>query len=123
MAKLLLLLDDVVINEYPLDKKRNTIGRSSSSDILVDDPVVSSQHAVITTTKNTFMPEILDVYFKDLKSTNGSRINKMKPTKNQKLKNGDTIEIGRSIYRFDDEQNTDGTVTATAIYIPDDHID
>lgn len=118
MAKLLLLLDDVVINEYRLDKNRITIGRGSSSDILVDDPIVSSQHAVITTSKNTFMPEILDVFFKDLNSTNGSRINKLQPKEQQKLKQGDTIEIGRSIYRFDDEQETE--VDETAIYVPDE---
>ncbi len=118
MAKLLLLLDDVVINEYPLDKKRITIGREASSDILVDDPVVSGQHAVITIDKNTFMPETLDVFFNDLKSTNGSRINKLRPKERQKLKNGDTLEIGRSVYRYDDGQNS--PIDATAIFIPDD---
>ena len=117
MAKLLLLLDDVVINEYPLDKKRITIGREASSDILVDDPVVSGQHAVITIDKNTFMPETLDVFFNDLKSTNGSRINKLRPKERQKLKNGDTLEIGRSVYRYDDGQNS--PIDATAIFIPD----
>ncbi len=118
MAKLLLLLDDVVINEYSLDKKRITIGREASSDILVDDPVVSSQHAVITINKNAYMPETLDVFFNDLKSTNGSRINKLRPKERQKLKNGDIIEIGRSVYRYDDGQNA--PIDATAIFLPDD---
>jgi len=118
MAKLLLLLDEVVINEYPFDKKRITIGRSPSSDILVDDPIVSGQHAVITTNKNAYMPEILDVHFKDLNSTNGSRINKLKPKEQQQLKNGDIIEIGRSVYRYDDEQNAG--IDETAIYLPDE---
>jgi len=119
MAKFLLLLDEVVINEYPLNKKHTTIGREASSDILVDDPVVSNQHAIITINKNSFMPETLDVLFNDLNSTNGSRINKLKPKERQKLKNGDIIEIGRSIYRYDDEQ--ENPVDATAIYIPDEH--
>jgi len=119
MAKLLLLLDEVVINEYPLNKKHITIGREANSDILVDDPVVSNQHAIITINNNSFMPETLDVLFNDLKSTNGSRINKLQPKERQKLKNGDIIEIGRSIYRYDDEQNN--PVDATAIYIPEEN--
>lgn len=121
MAKLVLLLDDVAINEYRLDKERITIGRGTGNDILVDDPVVSTQHAVITTNKNTFMPEILDVFYKDLKSTNGSRINKIEPKEKQKLRQGDIIQIGRSLFRFDNEH--DDTVDETAIYIPDDEDD
>ncbi len=118
MAKLVLMLDDVAINEYRLDKKQITLGRSSDNDVLVDDPVVSSRHAVITTNKNALMPELLDVFFDDLGSTNGSRINKMEPKKRQKLRQGDIIQVGRSLFRFDNEQ--DDVIDSTAIYIPDD---
>ena len=118
MAKMVLMLDDVAINEYRLDKRRTTIGRSSENDILVDDPIVSSRHAVITTHKNALMPELLDVFFDDLESTNGSRINKMEAKKQQKLRQGDIIQVGRSLFRFDNEQ--DEVIDSTAIYIPDD---
>lgn len=118
MAKLVLMLDEVAINEYRLDKERITLGRSSDNDILVDDPIVSSQHAVITTNKNALMPELLDVFFDDLGSTNGSRINKMGSKEKQKLRQGDIIQVGRSMFRFDNEQ--DEVIDSTAIYIPDD---
>jgi len=121
MAKLVLLLDDVAINEYRLDKKRITIGRNPDNDILVDDPVVSSRHAIITTNQNALMTELLDVFFEDLNSTNGSRVNKMAPKKHQKLRQGDIIQVGRSLLRFDSEQ--DEVIDATAIYIPDDDVD
>jgi pSer/pThr/pTyr-binding forkhead associated (FHA) protein len=118
MAKLVLMLNDVAINEYKLEKENITLGRSASNDILVDDPIVSTQHAIIRTKKNAFMPEVLDVFYEDLNSTNGSRINKMKLTKPQQLKQGDIIQIGRSVFRYEDEISDQ--IDATAIYLPED---
>lgn len=118
MAKLVLMLNDVAINEYKLEKEKITLGRSANNDILVDDPIVSSQHAVISTKQNTFMPEVLDVIYEDLKSTNGSKINKMKLDKPQQLRQGDIIQVGRSMFRYEDELSDQ--VDATAIYLPDD---
>lgn len=117
MAKLILMINDVAINEYKLLKDRITLGRSTENDILVDDPIVSSEHAVITTSQNAFMPELLDVTYSDLKSTNGSKINKMALNKPQLLKQGDIIQIGRSIFRYDNELG--GAIDETAIYLPD----
>jgi pSer/pThr/pTyr-binding forkhead associated (FHA) protein len=117
MAKLVLILDDVAINEFPLKKSRTILGRGSKCDILVDDPIVSSQHAILISNRNAYMPGLLDVQLKDINSTNGTCVNERKVT-TCKLKHGDMIQIGRSKFRFDDG-HTDISST-TAIYIRED---
>lgn len=117
MGKLVLTIDEVAINEYPLDKSRIHIGRSGDNDILVDDPIVSGRHALLNVKKSAYMPGLDDVVIQDLKSTNGTRVNG-RAIKSLKLKHGDVIEIGRSCFRYDDGK-TD-VVDTTAIYVPDD---
>jgi pSer/pThr/pTyr-binding forkhead associated (FHA) protein len=65
MAKLILSLDDVVLNEIPLTKERTTIGRKPHNDIQIDNLAVSGEHAVIETIMN-------DCILEDLGSTNGT---------------------------------------------------
>lgn len=115
MAKLVLTLDDVAINEYPLDKGRITIGRNPGNDILVDDPIVSAKHALVVLNKSPYMTGLADVFIQDLKSTNGTIVNGKKIDR-CRLKHADVILIGRAYFRFDDG-HTDITDT-TAIYIP-----
>ena len=62
------------------------IGRAPSNHIVIDNPVVSAQHAIVL--------KVGDFYrLKDLNSTNGTQINDIFVT-DADLKDGDTIRFG-----------------------------
>ena len=70
-----------------------TIGRDTSSDIVVDNKLASRHHAVIQ--------KIKDAYFlKDENSTNGTLVNGVKVPKDKyiKLNIGDQIQIGSMVF-------------------------
>ncbi|MBN2143144.1 MAG: FHA domain-containing protein [Candidatus Aureabacteria bacterium] len=69
------------------------IGRSVSNDITVDDLMVSEKH-VLLTIKRGEIPHL-----EDLDSTNGTLVNGKRVLKIQ-LKEGDSIQIGRTLFRF-----------------------
>jgi pSer/pThr/pTyr-binding forkhead associated (FHA) protein len=62
------------------------IGRAPLNDIVIDNPVVSARHAMITKFGDSY-------WLKDLNSTNGTRINSLLFTDGE-LKDGDTIRFG-----------------------------
>ncbi|MBZ0095618.1 MAG: FHA domain-containing protein [Sulfuricella sp.] len=86
MAKLVVILNGAMAGNHFIDKGRITLGRRSGSDIHLDDPGVSKEHAVIQTVGN-------DHIFEDLGSTNGSTLNGSRISKHI-LQNGDVIDIG-----------------------------
>lgn len=85
MAKLIFTLDGVVLDEYPLNKQRISIGRRPASDIHIDSLAVSGEHAAILTVGK-------DAFLEDLNSTNGTLVNR-KRIKKQMLQHGDLIEF------------------------------
>lgn len=93
MAKIVVLLDDVVIKEYPLNKERTTIGRRPYNDVIIDNLAVSGEHAVIITTAQ-------EVVFEDLGSTNGSFL-KGKAIKRHVLQDGETLELAKYALRYE----------------------
>jgi pSer/pThr/pTyr-binding forkhead associated (FHA) protein len=92
MAKLILSLDDLVLQEVPLTKERTTIGRKPHNDIQIDNLAVSGEHAVIVTIMN-------DCILEDLGSTNGTLVNGVLATKHI-LQNNDVIELGKYKLKF-----------------------
>ncbi len=92
MAKLILSLDDFVLNEIALTKERTTIGRRPNNDIQIDNLAVSADHAVIVMATDDWLVE-------DLGSTNGTLVNG-KPVKKQILQDNDVIELGRYKLKF-----------------------
>jgi pSer/pThr/pTyr-binding forkhead associated (FHA) protein len=78
--------------KFFLNKPELSIGRSSDSDILLDDITVSRHHAII---------EIIDgdYVIKDLGSLNGTYLNG-KIVNESKLSSGDRIQIGKYIFLF-----------------------
>jgi pSer/pThr/pTyr-binding forkhead associated (FHA) protein len=62
------------------------IGRSPLNDIIIDNPVVSAQHAMVSKVGDSY-------WLKDLNSTNGTHVNGP-PFTYGELKNGDTIRFG-----------------------------
>ena len=49
MAKLILTLNSKVLNQYFVDKPCLTIGRGPDNDIVINDPLLSREHARIVT--------------------------------------------------------------------------
>jgi hypothetical protein len=71
-----------------------TIGRSRQSDIVVDDPNVSRQHAEVRPRGGSWV-------LTDLGSTNGSSVNGRRIDRPEVLKPGDEIEVGTSAMTFE----------------------
>src|SRR6266513_5383942 len=68
------------------------IGRSPLNDIVIDNPVVSAQHAMLQKVGDTY-------WLKDLNSTNGTYINGLLFTYGE-LKDGDTVRFGAVMVIF-----------------------
>ncbi len=67
------------------------LGRDKSNDIVLDDKLVSRNHALLQKIKE-------DYFIKDLDSSNGTFVNDQKVPKNKyvKLKKNDVIRIGKT---------------------------
>jgi FHA domain len=100
-AKIILSMDGVVLQEYPLSKERMTIGRKAHNDIVIDNLAVSGEHAAIVTIQN-------DSFLEDLDSTNGVMVNGAS-TKKHFLQNSDVIEIGKYKIKYLNDQPTQTT--------------
>lgn len=71
------------------------VGRAPTADIVVDDPHLSRQHALLRVTGDT-------VTLDDLDSTNGTWLNDRRIVDVESLTDGDVIRIGRTELRFFD---------------------
>ena len=90
MAKLIVKLNNNIVQEYELEETVS-IGRERG-DIVLKNPAVSAKHAQVRVEQNDFILE-------DLKSTNGTFINKGRIS-TQKLRHGDVIGIGKFELEF-----------------------
>ncbi len=95
MAKLQVILDGSVVDEFRLTRGRVTIGRRRYCDILLDSPAVSGDHALIERIGR-------DVYLEDRDSTNGTKLNG-RPVRRQVLRFGDEIGVAPYILRYCDD--------------------
>jgi FHA domain-containing protein len=93
-------------NEYSLDKELVVIGRGSEADLRLADTGVSRRHGEIRE-----IGESRHAY-RDLGSTNGSKVNgkASTPANPIQLRDGDRIEVGKSalVYRKDETPRSDG---------------
>jgi len=96
MAIILLVQNNGKISKLPMKNRTITFGRSSKSDIKIDDKMMSGQHFSLTLTQN----RILTV--KDLDSTNGTFLNGSK-IENSKIFIGDQISVGETVFTLDKE--------------------
>lgn len=87
----LTLHGQIVESRRVFDSGRATIGRSYSSDIILDDFYVSPQHILV-------FRQDKEIYLKDMASENGTRINENKKIQDETvlIKSGDIIRIGRT---------------------------
>lgn len=77
---------------FETDNEQVSIGRNLKNDIQIDNPAVSSSHAVIRKVMNTY-------YMEDLGSTNGTFVNEKKIDKYELL-DGDEVIIGKHSLKF-----------------------
>ena len=71
-----------------------TVGRSRQCDVVLSDPNVSRQHAEIRPRGGSWV-------LTDLGSTNGSRINGRRVERSDVIRQGDEIELGATVLRFE----------------------
>lgn len=93
--------------EYKIKPGKNTLGRKPDNDIVIADESASRTHAEFYCEAN-----LLVVY--DLKSTNGTFLNRERITEPHVLRTGDQIRIGQHevIVSYRDDNNTAGLITA-----------
>lgn len=70
-----------------------TVGRSTETDIVLRDPLVSHDHARI-------LKKLDGYYIMDLGSTNGTFVGRARITDPTLLKPGSRIKIGSTVFRF-----------------------
>jgi pSer/pThr/pTyr-binding forkhead associated (FHA) protein len=109
MPKISVMLDEVVINEISLTKERTTIGRRPYNDVVMDNPTVSGEHAILIKTGD-------QVVIEDLHSTNGTYIGG-KAVKQQVLRDGDLMELGKYKIKYDAEVSN-GDYEKTMLFKP-----
>lgn len=102
MAKLVISMNGMNVREYSLESGRLTLGRSSVNDIVLNEPVVSGEHAAIQVAEETSIT--------DLGSTNGTYLNGQ-PIKKSPLRHNDVIRIGNHELRFVDASVQDFAAT------------
>jgi pSer/pThr/pTyr-binding forkhead associated (FHA) protein len=92
LAKLILTLNGSVINQYFIDKACVSIGRGADNDIVINDPVLSREHARVVSVGK-------DQIVEDLQSSNGTLVNGT-PLVRQILQHCDVIELGSHQLRY-----------------------
>ena len=92
MPKLIISLEEKVVEEIPIDKDIVTIGRRTDNDICLDNLAISGYHSQIKTVLN-------DCFLEDLNSTNGTFVNS-KIVKKHALRDGDIIDIGNHRIKY-----------------------
>lgn len=76
----------------PVHRPHQTLGRGPGVDLIMDDPTLSRQHAVIEFSDGHF-------HIRDLDSTNGVLLNG-EPVSESVIQHGDRIEIGGQVFQF-----------------------
>lgn len=92
MAKLVLSNAGAVVHQCFVEKERVSVGREPGNVIVVNDPMVSREHAAITAVGN-------DHILEDLGSANGTYVNGTRLTR-RILQHGDVIELGAFHLRY-----------------------
>ncbi|MDX1946487.1 MAG: ATP-binding protein [Pirellulaceae bacterium] len=95
---------------FDLRGETQTIGRDASNRIQLNDSEVSRRHAEVRRADG-------GLFVADLGSSNGTFINTEKVEKSRLLKNGDRLQIGRSLLLFTDADDRPGETLAHDIDI------
>ncbi len=105
-TKFVLLKDNQPVQQFVLSKELTVIGRQSDSDILIEDPAVSSRHAEVKVVGENYL-------IFDAGSTNGVHI-KGQRIKQRILKHEDVVTIGEHQLKFYYDANATIVTTTKA---------
>ncbi len=97
-AALVLIHGDDLGRKFDLESEETLIGRTSKADIQVDQDSVSRNHAKIRVDGPRITVE-------DMGSTNGTLVNDEHIEDIHRLRNGDLVKIGRTIFKFISSNN------------------
>src|SRR5438094_949539 len=86
MACLVVTREEADLVTHELTRDIITIGSTPLNHIVIDDPGVSAQHAIVARVAGSY-------WLKDLGSTNGTQVNGVSIS-DAELKNGDKIQFG-----------------------------
>lgn len=111
MSQLALLVDDVVVSIFPLDKPDITIGRDADCDIQIDETSVSGSHARLEIRPSEYLDGHEDIFVVDLGSTNGTMVND-EAIERCRIKPNDVIEIGFNRFKLMDDSEVNRETTA-----------
>ena len=92
MARLVLTCDGVDLVTHELVGDVITIGSAPLNHVVIDNPAVSAQHAILARVADSYR-------LKDLHSTNGTQVNGVSIT-DAELKDGDKIQFGSVVAVF-----------------------
>jgi predicted component of type VI protein secretion system len=102
MGKLVIKFQGRLVGEINLKLGDTKIGRKSTCEVSFNDPLVSSEHAVVKTVG-------LKSTIQDLDSKNGTFIENQRVTQHE-LRHGETILIGGHTLVYRDDMNLDAPV-------------
>jgi hypothetical protein len=104
--KLVKLVGSKVEAEYPLDAEVLRLGREQARTIPIDDPSVSRRHAEITCgAEGVAARDCSDWTITDLGSTNGTFINEERLTGSRRLRPGDQIRVGNTVFNYEEVES------------------
>jgi pSer/pThr/pTyr-binding forkhead associated (FHA) protein len=92
MARLVVNREEADLVTHELTRDIVTIGSAPLNHIVIDDPAVSAQHAILARVADSYR-------LKDLHSTNGTQVNGISIT-DAELKDGDKIQFGSVVAIF-----------------------
>jgi len=92
MARLVVNREEADLVTHELTRNIFTIGSAPLNHIVIDDPAVSAQHAILARVADSYR-------LKDLHSTNGTQVNGISIT-DAELKDGDEIQFGSVVAVF-----------------------
>ena len=116
MAELQLLVDDVVLKSFPLNKETIFIGRSPNNDIVIDEESSSSVHARIDLIPSELLEGFTDIFIEDLNSNNGTFVNDAQ-VKRKQIQNFDYIRIAFTNFKLISDKTA--TLARTSVILPD----
>src|SRR5690349_747236 len=88
---------------YEVAGRKVVVGRQSGNDVVVPDEQVSRKHAEIEERGGVLVVT-------DLNSSNGTFVNGTRISSPQTLRAGDTVQVGTTVLRVVESQNSAATV-------------
>ena len=92
MARLVVTREEADLVTHELTRDIVTIGSAPLNHIVIDDPTISAQHAILARVADSY-------WLKDLRSTNGTHVNGVSIS-DAELKDGDKIQFGSISSKF-----------------------